>query len=143
MFDPIGDLSVRRVRNGATVFSQGDPADGMYVVLSGRVRVFTTIDGHETTLSVLNEGDFFGEMSLLTHKPRSASAAAVGDVELRRVSEAEFEHRYLSDPVVRHMLIGMSERLQAADAVVSRLDAENVARHTYLSNMSVHREWVV
>lgn len=143
MTGSVGDLRVLHLKDGAIVFNQGDEADGMYTVVSGKVRVFTRTEGHETTLSVLSQGDFFGEMSLLTHKPRSASAVAAGDVELRYMSGTEFERRYLSDPFVRHMLLGLSERLRVADEALSRLDSENVARHTYLSNLNVHRDWAV
>lgn len=138
-----GDVPARTVRNGAIIFSQGDQPDGMFVVLSGKVRIFRRANGHETTLSLLKQGDFFGEMSLFDHKPRSASAAAVGEVELRFISATEFESLSMSDPFVRQMLSKMSERLREVDDALAKLDAENVARHTYLENLSLHRDWAV
>ena len=45
----------------------------MYVVLSGKVKIYRGSHGHETTLTVLKQGDFFGEMALLDRQPRSAT----------------------------------------------------------------------
>jgi CRP/FNR family transcriptional regulator, cyclic AMP receptor protein len=138
-----GDVVVRKANSGAIIFGQGDPPDGMYVILGGKVRIFRQTHGHETTLALLKQGELFGEMSLFDRKPRSASAVAVGDVELRFISDTEFQAMSVSDPFVRQMLLKMSERLREVDDAVTKLDAENDARHTYLSNLSVHRDWAV
>ncbi|HQT90783.1 MAG TPA: cyclic nucleotide-binding domain-containing protein [Candidatus Kryptobacter bacterium] len=59
------------------VFRQGDPGLGMYVVEEGQVDILLTEpDGNQKQLTVLNPGDFFGELSLLDESPRSASAVA-------------------------------------------------------------------
>ncbi|MDR3685634.1 MAG: cyclic nucleotide-binding domain-containing protein [Coriobacteriia bacterium] len=138
-----GDVLVRKASNGAIIFSEGDPPDGMYVILGGKVKIFRQANGHETTLALLKQGDFFGEMSLFDHKPRSAGAISVGETELRFISNSEFQAMPVSDPFVRQMLLKMSERLREVDDALAKLDAENDARHTYLSNLSVHREWAV
>lgn len=138
-----GDILVRKVSDGAIIFNEGDPPDGMYVILGGKVKIFTRSSGHETTLALLKQGDFFGEMSLFDHKPRSATASAVGSVELRFISAAEFETMSLSDPFVRQMMVKMSSRLREVDEALTKLDAESGARHAYLSNLSLHRDWAV
>ena len=136
------DVMVRRLGDGAIVFNEGDAADGMYVLLGGKVRIFRREHGHEMTLTVLKQGDFFGEMSLFDKKPRSATAQVVGEAELRFISAGEFEGM-ISDPFVRHMLVKMSERLRHVDEALTKLDSENVARHSYLQNLSMHRDWAV
>ena len=138
-----GDIRVREASDGAIIFNEGDPPDGMYVITDGKVRIFRRANGHETTLALLKQGDFFGEMSLFDQKPRSATAAVVGEAELRFISAAEFQSMSLSDPFVRQMMLKMSERLRAVDDALTKLDAENGARHTYLSNLSLHRDWAV
>ena len=77
------------------------------------------------TLTVLNQGDFFGEMSLFDKKPRSATAQVVGEAELRFISSAEFDGM-ISDPFARHMLVKLSERLRHVDEALTKLDSENV-----------------
>ena len=136
------DVNVRRLLDAAVIFREGTAADGMYSIVSGKVRIYREEHGHETTLSLLHPGDFFGELALLDRKPRSASAQAVGDTEVRFISAAEFDGM-VSDPFLRHMLVKMSERLRHVDEALSKLDAENVARHSYLENLSMHRDWAV
>jgi signal transduction histidine kinase len=60
------------------IFREGDKADCMYVLLSGRVRIYLRDrNGHELALALLQGGDFFGEMALLDGGTRSASADSV------------------------------------------------------------------
>jgi CRP-like cAMP-binding protein len=72
---------------GETIFSQGDPPDGMYLILEGMVLIFTTDrQGDEHALCLVTEGQSFGELGLLTGQPRSASVAAGLDVRLLKIT---------------------------------------------------------
>jgi len=63
---------------GDTVFLEREPGDALYVVDSGRVRIWVRDSEHnEVTLSELKAGDFFGEMSVLDGGKRSANATAL------------------------------------------------------------------
>lgn len=137
-----GDVYVCHFAEGTRIFSEGDEGDGMYVVLSGRVRVFKTRDGHETTLAILNHGEFFGEMSLFDHRPRSASVEAVSPTELRWISPAEFD-LLTTDPFVKQMLKKMSERLRAVDEALDKLEATNSVRQDYVAQLHLRRDWAV
>lgn len=138
----MSDIALRRVREGVPVFHEGDRPDGMYVVLSGKVRVFREREGHETTLAVLNPGDFFGEMGLFDGRPRSATVVAVTPVELRHISPAEFDNM-ITEPFVRQVLCKLAERMRAVDDDITRLERESSARHDYVSHLSVRRDWAV
>jgi CRP-like cAMP-binding protein len=71
----------------ATIFLEGDPPDGMYLVLKGMALVFThDADGHEHTLSIVTEGQSFGEIGLLVGQPRNATVAAGLDVRLLKIT---------------------------------------------------------
>lgn len=71
----------------ATIFREGDPPDGMYLVLEGMALVFTyDEDGSEQTLSIVTEGQSFGEIGLLIGQPRNATVAAGLDVRLLKVT---------------------------------------------------------
>jgi CRP-like cAMP-binding protein len=64
-----------RFREGSTIFREGEKGDKLYIVLDGRVRISKFIPGvGEEALTVLDRGDFFGEMALIDDKPRSADA---------------------------------------------------------------------
>ena len=62
---------------GKPIFYQGDLGQALYLVASGKVRLFRThLGGQERTLALLGPGELFGEMSLLGEGERSASAVA-------------------------------------------------------------------
>jgi len=66
------------VQDGQAVFSEGDPGRSIYVVLEGKVRIFIRDHyGRALELAMLEVGDFLGEMSFLTGRPRSANATTV------------------------------------------------------------------
>lgn len=100
--------------DGDVVFSQGDAAADMYVIRSGKVRIYRTHDGEETTLAVLGPEDFFGEMALFAPGLRAATAVAVGDTEVEAVDRPTFMS-LIKDPVVWRILAKMSERVRTAD----------------------------
>ena len=69
--------SEERFREGSQVFREGEKGDKLYIVLDGRVRISKFIPGvGEEALTVLDRGDFFGEMALIDDKVRSADAKA-------------------------------------------------------------------
>jgi len=70
----------RRYKSGETVFKQHAPGEGMFIILSGRIKIFTE-DKQKTkkTLALLGNGEFFGELSLLDSDTRSATAIAHED----------------------------------------------------------------
>jgi len=79
----------RTFRKGALVHRKGDAPDGLYKVVSGRVRIDTTaVDGREVVLTDLEPGAFFGEISLFDGLPRTHDARAVERSELLFVPNA-------------------------------------------------------
>lgn len=75
---------------GDLIFEEGELGSEMFIIQSGKIRIFKTIDSYDQTLAVLEKGDFFGEMSVLEGMPRSASAEAEQDCELIRINSANF-----------------------------------------------------
>jgi CRP-like cAMP-binding protein len=73
-------IYVRSFKKDETIFRQGEPGLGMYIVESGRVLIL--LAPHAEPLAELSEGEFFGELSLLDEAPRSASAVAVEETKL-------------------------------------------------------------
>ncbi len=60
---------------GATVFTEGDVGTEMYVIQSGTIDIVKRVKDEAKSLSVLEKGDFFGEMSILEDVPRTSSSA--------------------------------------------------------------------
>ena len=68
-------LTEKTCRSDTHLFHKGDTGDAMYLIESGRVRIsITDEDGKEITLAELAQGDFFGEMSIIDGRQRSADA---------------------------------------------------------------------
>ena len=84
---------------GATLFAAGDPADALYVVLSGCLGAFAPAErGHEGFVGRIPAGDTVGEMGLISGRPRNAHVIALRDTELARVSSEVFNRLFLQYP---------------------------------------------
>jgi CRP/FNR family transcriptional regulator, cyclic AMP receptor protein len=92
---------LRRFAAGQVLFTEGEPSEHLYVVRSGRVRVFVqSVHGEEMTLSVLGPGDTLGELSMIDGEPRSASAQAISGAELLTLPAAAVRAVLRADPVL-------------------------------------------
>src|SRR3954469_13166806 len=79
------------IGDGLAVCHQGDPADGLYIIVRGTFGAFAVApDGGATRLATLRAGDFFGEMGLLTNEPRTATVRAEGAGEVLRLESGRF-----------------------------------------------------
>src|SRR5687767_7355003 len=84
-------MQVANARQFAEIVTQGEPGDAMYLVLDGEVRVRLIISGKETILAALGPGEFFGEIALFDHGPRSADVVANQDSTLLKISAGDFQ----------------------------------------------------
>jgi CRP/FNR family transcriptional regulator, cyclic AMP receptor protein len=67
---------------GKTIFTEGEHGDHMYIIQAGKVRISKNIGGRDHELAVLEKGDFFGEMAIVSRIARTANATAVNTVNL-------------------------------------------------------------
>ncbi len=82
----------------AVIFQQGGKADSFYLIYGGSVRIVRTQNKKEYQLARLVREDYFGEMSLLAHRTRSATAVALADTSLLVLSRADFERLFKENP---------------------------------------------
>ena len=119
---------VRKVPEHATILLADEEGDTLFVIVTGRVKVTVmSEDGREVILSILKERDFFGEMSLLDGKPRSASVIATEKTELimlRRVDFLSRLERY--SQMASQMLSTLATRLRRTNRQVESLALLNV-----------------
>jgi hypothetical protein len=93
---------------------QGDIGDSMYMILQGELRVRVMISEKETTLATLSEGDFFGDISLFDHGPRSADVIANTDSTLLKLGSADFQKLCTEAPdVAAPLLVSIGRTLTA------------------------------
>jgi CRP-like cAMP-binding protein len=119
---------IREYGPGEAIFGKSSPADRMFIVLSGRVKIFTYSGGKKRkTFAYLEEGDFFGEMALLEGKPRSAAAQAVSYSRLLVVASSDFNRLLVKRPELSlYLLRTVSERLRRANAEIESLLFQNI-----------------
>ncbi|RWS08365.1 cAMP-dependent protein kinase type II regulatory subunit-like protein [Dinothrombium tinctorium] len=85
-------LTPKKYSDGDLIIKEGDEADGMYFIEQGTVRVTKTNEnGEQREISRLTNGAYFGELALITHKPRAASVYAEGEVKVAFLDVAAFE----------------------------------------------------
>lgn len=115
--------SLRRVTRGTLVVQAGDPIDNVYFVLNGSLKVLVADeDGREVILTMLGQGDVFGEMGAVDTEPRSATVAAVASSDLVVISQPDFR-RILADnfEVCLRIMCSLASRLRAADRKIESL----------------------
>jgi cyclic nucleotide-binding protein/tetratricopeptide repeat protein len=78
----IAGLKLLTFERGKVILRQGEPGNSLYMLTSGKVKAFVKKDGKQVPIAELEEGAFFGEMSILTGKPRTATIVATELSEL-------------------------------------------------------------
>ena len=119
---------VRQVPQDAIILLADEEGDTLFVIVKGRVKVTVmSEDGREVILSILKDGDIFGEMSLLDGKPRSASVIATDETELIMLRRSDFLSRLERYPeMASKMLATLATRLRRTNRQVESLALLNV-----------------
>ena len=121
------------VAAGEVIFRQGDAGEGLFLVVSGRLRVSVAADGPERVLYDLGRGAIVGEMALLTDRPRAATVHAVRDSDLLLLRVSSFTSLLERSPaLVTGMIRLLVDRVLAVDRllIVDRPQAPPPGRRT-------------
>ncbi|MGB5195290.1 MAG: Crp/Fnr family transcriptional regulator [Polyangiales bacterium] len=119
---------------GATVFREGDPGGSLYVIRSGKVRVLKNSAGRQRVVITLGPGDFFGEMAVVTGRPRSATVEVVEDAELLKVPAGKLQEMVAGTGEVAIRLIRhLAERLEHANRFIDLLLEDDLTARVILS----------
>ena len=109
VFDPKAFLAsvgkgrnIIKAREGEVIFSQGDPADALFYLQNGKVKV-TTLSSHgkEAVVAILGAGDFFGEGCLAGQPLRISTVAAMADSSVARLQKAAVIRLLHDEPAFR------------------------------------------
>lgn len=127
-----GLLIERKFPRDAVIFEEGSLGEYMYLVLDGQVKCTKmSDDGREKILEMFGPGDFFGDMSLIDHAPRSASIKTTEACVLLALSRHDFLNLLLENPGVSMAVITeLSRRLRDADEQIRGLLFERVEGRT-------------
>jgi len=114
--EPVAQRFTQTFPRGTVLFREGDPGREMYVVQSGRVTISKQVGEVEKVLADLGQGEFFGEMSILNNKPRSATATVAEDARLLVIDPRTFDSMLRANAEVAvRMIKKLADRLQEAD----------------------------
>jgi len=121
-------LSDKIVPQNTRLFRQGDTGDAMYLIERGRVRIsIHDDDKQELTLAELAQGDFFGEMSIIDGRQRSADAHVIEDAQLAILSRDAFLSFVRTNPdIALKMLSALTDRLRRTDELLRSRVSRNV-----------------
>lgn len=103
----VKEMDLESHDEGAVIISEGESGSSMYVIASGEVKVYTLGPGGNSGtlyLAKLGEGDFFGEVSVLTGKPRTATITASQRTELLRLDKEKLDNALAKYPGIRMVL---------------------------------------
>jgi CRP-like cAMP-binding protein len=137
LFQAVHDDDLRALADGAKrlhlqegkiVFKEGSPADSLYVVLSGSVKIFIHDAGKELVLDTKKGGEYFGEM-MLDYQPRSASIATLEPSEFAVISRDNFKtflrrHPEAAEQVILNLIRvtrDMNQRTREGNTLGERL----------------------
>jgi CRP/FNR family cyclic AMP-dependent transcriptional regulator len=114
---------MRRFPRGQAVVLAGDCSDFVYFVLTGSLKVVVSDEeGREVILSILGQGELFGEMAIFGEQPRSASVVAVTPSDLVMISKQDFRQIMKDNfEVAWRIMCNLAERLRNADRKIESL----------------------
>ncbi|GAB4444319.1 MAG: hypothetical protein Kow00120_13990 [Anaerolineae bacterium] len=131
----IGAMAPRTFEDGAVLFNKGAAGDEMYVILSGRVRIFLPdSQGDALTFRYYGQGQVIGDFALLNQQARSASASAVGEVRALALSREAFLAFLSERPAVGlAMMRNLTERIRYTQTYLEHVMAavESLAEGAY------------
>jgi CRP/FNR family transcriptional regulator, cyclic AMP receptor protein len=110
-----GKAVARCYPRNAIILNEGEHSDSLYIIRSGRVKVFLGNDaGREVILNVQGPGEYFGELALIDSGPRSASVISQEKCRLSIISKADFEEFLQQHPAATVKIMrGLVKRLRA------------------------------
>jgi CRP/FNR family cyclic AMP-dependent transcriptional regulator len=131
----------RKYEPGAVICREGEEGEEMYIIQSGKVRVSKRFAGRTQVISVLEKGDFFGEMAIVNRIQRTATVTAIDQVEL-----LVFDREGLQNMIARNTRIALNiidklcRRLQNANMKIQHLVKKDAEGLIALHLRSVYQE---
>jgi CRP-like cAMP-binding protein len=116
-----GACSIRELKRGDVLFAENDEPDHLYVTISGRIAMVNrSIDGRESVVALMEDGDLFGEMPLFDHQNRSTDARALEPSQAISIPYAPLRAIYQQQPSQLWRVVELlANRLRAMDGVLA------------------------
>lgn len=125
-----GGFTINKVKKGEIIFYQSDESTDLYIVLEGSVKAcLIDPEDKELVLNIFKKGDFFGELSLLDGRPRSATIIAIDDSVIGVLRREKFLTLLKNNPMIAiSLLSAMVERIRITDEMLGAMAFLDVSR---------------
>ncbi len=116
-----GDCATMDLQRGDVLFAEGDQSDQLYVTLSGRIAMVNrSVDGRESVVALMEDGDLFGEMPLFDSQKRSTDARALEPSTAISIPYGPLRSIYEANPIQLWRVVALlAKRLRAMDGVLA------------------------
>lgn len=105
------ELEHVEIKKGSTVFTESEPGDSLYIVLTGKVKLGRrSADGRQNLLAVMGPSDMFGELALFDPGPRTATATALTDLRLAKLGKGSLRPWLTDRPEIAEQLLRVIAR---------------------------------
>lgn len=123
-----GVITRKKYKKGEVIFLQGSFLDGLYIINSGKIKIFKyTKEGKEQILYILSDGDFFGELSLLKAEEVSFNAEAMEDVNICMIEKKNFDKILALNPEISVKILDVvGGRLSKLETLVQSLSTKDI-----------------
>ena len=109
-------MNQRHFKAGEVIFQEGEISHEAFFLVSGTVEISIKSGDGSVVLGRLGPGEIFGEMGMITDRPRSATARALDSTTVESINEAEFENAILAQPERMHSYLGtLFDRIPTTD----------------------------
>jgi CRP-like cAMP-binding protein len=121
-------VAIQRFGKHHFIVRESELGDAFFIIIKGSTAVCRVApDGRETILSILKEGEFFGEMTMFDSSLRSASIKTLTEVEVGTITRSEFLALLDRSPKIgRLLVIELAERLRAANAIIASTTSQDI-----------------
>ncbi len=135
----------RSFEDGSVLFREGEVGDALYLLAGGLVKLSKVdLGGHEKTLALLQPPEFFGEMALLGHATRSATALALSKVQTLMLFRDDFERLLTAYPTVNlNLTTTLANRLRGMDDEAQVLSYKDAPGRVAYVLLRLYRSGVV
>ena len=117
-------LHRRTYHAGEVIFNEGDPGVGMYIIENGHVNI--VLGKQEKLLAVLSNGEFFGEIALLSDTPRTATAVAVNESKMLGFFQPDLFGLMETDPKIGNKILHRLAQMIADRLRFSNLENQQI-----------------
>lgn len=98
--------------DGQMIFCENEPGEELYIIKEGKVKITKVNENNEILLSVLREGDIFGELAIISDKPRNANAICIGKTALLPICKETLSWVLSKSPgIINKIFMAISQRI--------------------------------